>query len=266
LADHRRRPIRAHGLVRLPGLRWLGAGAGWGTIVWLAVGIPVLGSVRLVPRLVAHGNYTAVAVIGAIQLVVWVPYLLAMASRPRIRLPGDVRQWRWVEKIVAELRRVLPRRLPAGRELVRDVERARWEIALLLRDEVTIGRALGETEHARYGLDPESPERIDLEQRYAALRTRAQELDRQIAQRVASLERLATTVRSINDGIPRSDRRRRRRRARLAGEHADAALAAAARWHDAADPGARAAERADAYATAYRELSERRPGEAGWLA
>jgi hypothetical protein len=95
---------------------------------------------------------------------------------------------------------------------------------------------------------------------------RVEELDHEIDRRITSLERLVMTLRSINDDIPRSDRRRLRQRARLVGEHADAALAAAARWRYAADPGAEVVERADAYATVYRELSEHRPGEAGWRA
>jgi hypothetical protein len=190
-----------------------------------------------------------------------------MVSRPRVRLRGgDQSRWRRVELVVEELRRQLPRRLPGGRAALGDVEQARWEIALLLRDRTTVSGALAEAGDARYGPPVDAVERTELEEHRAVLDTRVRDLDRQVDQRIASLDRLATALRSITDGAPRAGRARRSRRVRLAGTHADAALAAAARWREAADPGAELADSADAYAAAFRELSDPAGAEAGWRA
>ncbi len=255
----------AYGTVRIPGLRWLGTGGDAAPAGFLLTMLGVTAVLRGV--LSARTHAVPTALVAALCAAVLVVHPVAMASRPRVRLTGDAQpRWRRVEMVVEELRLRLPRRVPGGRAALHDVARARWEIALLLRDRTSVSGALAEAGSAGYGLAIDAVERAQLRQHGAALDARVAELDRQIDGRTASLERLAAALRSISDGTPRADPDRSSRRARLAGAHADAALAAAARWRDAADPGAELADTADAYAAAFRELSDPAGAEAGWRA
>ncbi len=263
--DHRR-PTRAYGPVRIPGLRWLSSHH-WPASSWVVIALLIPATGRIGPLLLADGHLTAGLLVTAPGALLGSAIGLALLSRERIQLTGGAQQtWRTVALADNTLRWLLPRRLPNGRTLLPEVERARWEIARLLADRQELLLAYTDTDSARYAFDPADPERAEWEQRRTRLRERLVEFDALIEHRVGSLVELANTVSQFNDGIPRSLRHRRRGRARLAGEHADAVLAATARWRGAADPGAELAESADAYARAYRELSARPSGGAGWLA